>query len=144
VGWGEAVLVPELGEEIMATFCESIDIAAAPEAVWAVAGDVQNISGWLPFIEESRMEGEYRKCQSKAGPLHELILMHDDDARRYEYTILDAPMDIEFIHATVQVTAMNGGSHVEWSTLVVPDGLAEAFAPIYREGLENMKAQLED
>ncbi len=128
----------------MAEFCESIDIAAAPDEVWAVAGDVQNISGWLPFIEESRMEGDYRKCQSKAGPLHELILAHDDEARHYEYTILDAPMDIEFIHAKVSVTPLNGGSHVEWSTMVVPDELAGAFAPIYREGLENMKAQIEN
>jgi hypothetical protein len=29
------------------------------------------------------------------------------------------------------------------TTVVVPDELAEAFGPIYREGLENMKAQLE-
>lgn len=127
----------------MAVFCQSIDIDAAPDAVWAVAGDVENISGWLPFIEKSRMEGDYRQCESKAGPLRELILARDDDARRYEYTILDAPMDIEFIHATVEVTPLNGGSHVEWSTLVVPDELADAFAPIYREGLENMKVTIE-
>jgi hypothetical protein len=130
-------------EEIMAVFCESIEIDASPDAVWAVAGDVERISGWLPFIEKSRMVGDYRECESQAGPLRELILARDDEARRYEYTILEAPMDIEFIHATVQVTPLNGGSQVEWSTLVSPDELAEAFAPIYREGLESMKAQLE-
>jgi hypothetical protein len=89
------------------------------------------------------MEGDYRECESKAGPLRELILARDDETRRYEYTILEAPMDIEFIHATVSVTPFNGGSRVEWSTLVSPDELADAFAAIYKEGLENMKAQLE-
>ncbi len=127
----------------MAVFAESIDIAATPDQVWAVAGDVSNISGWLPFIEQSRTEGDYRLCQSQAGPLRERILVRDDAARRYEYTILEAPMEIEFIHATVQVTPSAGGSHVEWSTTVTPDELAEAFGPIYREGLENMKRRLE-
>lgn len=128
----------------MALFCESIDIDASPDAVWAVAGDIEQISGWLPFIEESRMNGDYRECVSVVGPLRELILARDDEARRYEYTILEAPMDIEFIHATVEVTPLNGGSQVQWSTLVSPDELAEAFAPIYREGLESMRAQLEN
>ena len=127
----------------MAVFSESIEIAASPDAVWAVVGDVANISGWLPFIEESRSEGEYRQCQSIAGPLRERILARDDEARNYDYTILDAPMEIEFIHATVAVTETPTGSCVDWSTLVTPDELAEAFAPIYREGLENLKHQLE-
>jgi uncharacterized membrane protein len=127
----------------MAVFAESIEIAADADKVWSVAGDIPNISGWLPFIEQSRTEGDYRLCQSIAGPLRERVLVRDDEARRYEYTILDAPMEIEFIHAAVQVTATPTGSQVEWSTTVTPDELADAFSPIYREGLENMKRQLE-
>ncbi|MCP5111616.1 MAG: SRPBCC family protein, partial [bacterium] len=117
---------------------------APPGKVWEVAGDIQNISGWLPFIEQSRTDGDYRHCESQAGPLRERILVNDPEARRYEYTILEAPMEIEFIHATVQVTPSGAGSHVEWSTTVTPDELADAFSPIYREGLENMKRQLEN
>ena len=127
----------------MAVFAESIDIDAPPSKVWELAGDIQNISGWLPFIEQSHSEGDYRHCVSKAGPLRERILVNDPEARRYEYTILEAPMEIEFIHATVQVTPSGTGSHVEWSTTVTPDELADAFSPIYREGLESMKRQLE-
>jgi carbon monoxide dehydrogenase subunit G len=127
----------------MAVFGESIEIAATPDNVWAVVGDVANISAWLPFIEESQIEGDYRQCRSMAGPLRERILARDDAARTYDYTILDAPMEIEFIHATVAVTETTDGSRVDWSTLVTPDGLVEAFAPIYREGLENLKLQIE-
>ena len=127
----------------MAVFSESIKITATPDQVWSVVGDVPNISRWLPFIEQSQLEGDYRMCVSKAGPLRERILVRDDQARRTEYTILEAPMDIEFIHAALQVTPDDNGSCVEWSTTVTPDALAEAFAPIYREGLENMKRQLE-
>ncbi|MCP4965498.1 MAG: SRPBCC family protein [bacterium] len=134
---------PTKEKETMAVFGESIEIAASPDRVWAVVGDVANISGWLPFIEESKIEGEYRQCQSMAGLLRERILARDDAGRTYDYTILDAPMEIEFIHATVAVTETADGARVDWSTLVTPDGLAEAFAPIYREGLENLKQQIE-
>ena len=52
-------------------------------------------------------------------------------------------MPIEFIHAGLQVFPDNGGSRVVWDTTVTPDEIAEMFSPIYQEGLENLRAQLE-
>lgn len=128
----------------MAVFEEAIHIDRKPTDVWKVVGDAHNISGWLPFITESRLEGEYRHCVAgENGTLRERILVVDDESRRIEYTILEAPMPIEFIHAGLQVFPDNGGSRVVWDTTVTPDEIAEMFSPIYQEGLENLRAQLE-
>ena len=67
----------------------------------------------------------------------------DDSNIRTEYTILEAPMHIEFIHAGIQVCGENGGSRVVWDTTVTPDELAGMFSPIYQEGLANLKTKLE-
>jgi carbon monoxide dehydrogenase subunit G len=128
----------------MAIFEESITIDRSPDDVWRVIGDAGNISGWLPFITESRLEGDYRICRAgENGGLRELILLIDDDRRRTEYTILEGPMPIEFIHAGIEVRSEGSGSRVVWDTTVTPDALAEMFKPIYREGLENLRSQFE-
>ena len=128
----------------MAVFQESIHIDRSPAEVWEVIGDVGNINVWLPFITEAEMDGDYRNCQAGSnGGLRERILSVDDATMRTEYTILEAPMPIEFIHAGIQVSQDNGGSCVVWDTTVTPDELVEMFVPIYQEGLANLKSQLE-
>ena len=131
-------------ERPMAVFQEEIHIDRSPADVWSVVGDVANIDVWLPFITEARLEGDYRLCQAgENGGLRERILSVDGTAMRTEYTILEAPMPIEFIHAGIQVCAEDGGSRVVWDTTVTPDGLVEMFSPIYQEGLYNLTTQLE-
>ena len=66
-----------------------------------------------------------------------------DPVNGTEYTILEAPMPIEFIHAGIQVTADDGCSRVVWDTTVAPDAFADMFSPIYQEGLNNLKVELE-
>ncbi len=128
----------------MAIFSESIHIERSPEEVWSVIGDPAGISGWLPFLTKSRLEGEYRLCEAgENGALRERILRNDDEAFRTEYTILEGPMPIEFIHAGIEIEPEGEGSRVVWDTTVTPDELVDAFRPIYREGLENLKVRLE-
>ena len=128
----------------MAVFQEEIHIDRDPADVWKVIGDAGNINRRLPFITEARMEGDYRHCEAgDNGSLRERILSVDDTMMRTEYTMLEAPMPIEFIHAGIQVTADNGGSCVVWDTTVTPDALVDMFSPIYQEGLNNLKSQLE-
>ena len=128
----------------MAVFQEEIHIDRSPADVWNVVGDVENIHAWLPFITDARLEGEYRLCEAgDNGSLRERILSVDDSNMRTEYTILEAPMHIEFIHAGIQVCGEDGGSRVVWDTTVTPDELAGMFSPIYQEGLTNLKTKLE-
>lgn len=127
----------------MTEFSESITINRNPDAVWEVVGDL-DISRWLPFITEARYEGDARHCVAANGAnLVERIISHDTTARRYQYTIESSPMPIEQILATISVDAEGSGSKVIWHTDVEPAELAEMFAPIYREGLENLKKLVE-
>ena len=128
----------------LAQFSESIEIERDADAVWAVVGDIGAISGWLPFLTESRLDGDTRVCQAgEVGELTETILSRNDAGRSYEYTITESPMPIESIKAGIQVDGSGDRSTVTWSTEVEPGALAEQFSPIYREGLETLKQQLE-
>ncbi|MFQ5554914.1 MAG: SRPBCC family protein [Acidimicrobiia bacterium] len=129
----------------MADFAESITIDRDPDVVWNVVGDLENISGWLPFITESRLDGPTtRVCRAgEHGELRERIVSHDATARRYEYTITSAPMPIDDILATIAVLPHGDGARVIWHTTVEPEGLVDMFKPIYAEGLSNLKTQLE-
>ncbi len=127
----------------MTEFAESIEIERDADAVWEVVGDVARISDWLPLLNDSQLDGDVRVCQVEGGQITERILGRDDDARRYEYTITDSPMPVESIRAAIEVAGDDGRATVTWTTSVEPDELAEQFAPIYREGLVNLKRQLE-
>ena len=81
--------------------------------------------------------------QSDDAGRRERILFVGGSQMRTEYAILEAPMPIEFIHAVIQVFEDDGGSRVVWATTVTPDELVDVFTPIYQEGLNNLKGQLE-
>lgn len=129
----------------MTDFSETIMIQRDPDAVWDLVGAPERINEWLPFIATSRVDGDRRFCSAANGAeLEERIVDRNDAARSYQYTIESSPMPIEQILATVAV-APAGTEHtlVTWHTAVEPGELAEMFAPIYREGLENLKSMLE-
>jgi hypothetical protein len=128
----------------MAKFAESVYVQAAPDAVWSEVGNVGGISAWLPFITESRVEGDTRYCVAgENGNLVEQIVARDEAGRSYEYTISEAPMPIDFIHSAIDVVPDGSGTRVTWSTTVTPPELIDMFRPIYVEGLENLKVRLE-
>lgn len=128
----------------MTKFAESVYVQAAPDAVWAEAGDAAGISSWLPFLTESRVEGDKRYCVAgENGSLVEAIVARDDVGRSYEYTITEAPMPIDFLHASIEVVPDGSGSRVNWTTTVTPAELVDMFRPIYAEGLANLKRRLE-
>lgn len=129
----------------MTEFAEAIMIHSSPDRVWELVGAPERIHEWLPFIAACRVDGDRRECTAANGAeLTERLVNRDDAARCYQYTIVSSPMPIEDITATVAV-APAGPDHalVTWHTTVTPDDLAEVFAPIYREGLENLRTLCE-
>lgn len=129
----------------MSEFSDSIMIHKRPDAVWSVVGAPERINQWLPFIASCRIDGDARYCTAVNGAdLEERIVSRNDADRSYQYTIESSPMPIEDILATITVSpAGDDCSLVTWHTFVEPAELAEVFAPIYREGLESLKAQME-
>lgn len=128
----------------MAVIEKTIEIDASPDDVWAVVGDVGAIASWLPAIAQSSSSGGTRHCtMENGGALYEEITLRDDEARRYEYRIIDSPMPLEHHLASMSVEGSNGGSRVTWTTEVAPDELAGAMEPILDDGLQALKAHIE-
>ena len=77
------------------------------------------------------------------GMLREQISGRDDANRRYEYEITESPMPLEHHHAWMSVDETDGGSRVTWITEIQPDDTAAAMEPVFEEGMQSLKARLE-
>lgn len=123
---------------------KTIDIDRSPDDVWAVVGDIGAISTWLPAIGQSSFDDGVRECTMEGGGvLREQITDRDDTARRYEYEITESPMPLEHHHAWMSVGEIEGGSRVTWITEISPDEMAAAMEPVFEEGIQSLKAHLE-
>lgn len=129
---------------------ENITIAAGPDQVWKVAGDIRNISAWLPAIATSEAEGDQRACTTVDGAdLKERIVERNDAERYYVYEITDSPMPISSFRSVLSVQGHDGHSHVAWSADIEPAGdasaeeLEQAFGQIYRDGLESLRKRVQ-
>lgn len=129
----------------MAEFSETVVIHRDPDAVWSIVGAPDRINQWLPFISTCRVEGDARHCTAVNGAaLQERIVDVNDAERSYQYTIEEAPMPIDALLATMSVApAGKDCALVTWHTFVEPAELIEVFTPIYKEGLQSLKTQLE-
>jgi hypothetical protein len=95
-------------------------------------------------IAASSFSDGVRECSVEGGGvLREEITSRDEDARRYEYAITEAPFPIESHHASMSVEPTGSVSTVIWTTEINPDELAEAMAPVFEDGLRALKAHLE-
>lgn len=127
----------------MATIRHHAQIDRTPDDVWKVVSDAGAISAWFPGIESSGVEGTTRTCSMGGSELVEEIVTSDDDLRRFQYRITDAPMPLEFHLGTVDVFADREGSLVVYSTEVLPDDAKQMFDPVIAGGLQGLKAHLE-
>ena len=134
----------------MAIVHETIQIEADPRRVWELAGDPGRIAEWVPTLATSSAEGAERRCTlAEGGELVERIIERSEADRFYEYEIVDAPMPLRSYRSRLSVQEHDGHTHVDWVAEFEPqqagqeEQLAEAFAGIYRNGLEELRARLE-
>ena len=126
--------------------------SAAPEVVWARAGDPATISDWIPAINSSRVEGDIRHVVFTDGnPARERIVEHHDDERNYTYQYIDGPLALEYYQSTLMVVATaDGGSAIAWqaeftaASAAAEAELAIAIEGIYTQALDELAAQLAD
>ncbi len=73
---------------------KTITIDAAPERVWAIAGDPAIIARWLPVLASSRPDGDRRSCITVDGAeLRERIVERNETERLLrlrDHRVLDA------------------------------------------------------
>ncbi len=129
---------------------ESIVIAADPDDVWKVGGDVGNVADWVPAIESSHLVGDVRHSTfaGGGGDATERIVERDDASRAYVYEYLAGPLPLEFYRSRFAVDEHPDGAEVVWSaefragSAEQEADLAQAIGGIYGAALEELRNRL--
>ena len=134
----------------MATVTESIDLTAAPEAVWALVGDPASLSDWHPAVATAEVTDGVRRCAlAGGGGIVEPILEHSDQERFYMYGLTESPLPVHDCRSRVSVEATAGGSRLVWSAEFEPDDpaaaqeLSEMVSGLYSAGLAAVRDRLD-
>jgi len=144
---------------------EAIEIAAAPEKVWAVVGDFQD-AGWLAGVvkveggEGNTPDRAWRRLSfSNGGTIDERLVQYDAAEMSLRYMIEHGDFDVlpvGNLSATLKVTAADGGARVEWKARfyrAFPGGnppeqytdekAVAAVSAYFKAGLAALKAKVE-
>jgi carbon monoxide dehydrogenase subunit G len=121
------------------------EIAASADAVWNVLGDFGSVDRWFPGAASIQVEGRgvgaVRTIPMGTSKIRERLEAYDAAARRFEYSILEAPIPVKDYHASVHVESLGPQRcRVHWVTRYEPVGMtAEQLTPglegAYRSGL---------
>jgi carbon monoxide dehydrogenase subunit G len=100
---------------------QTIKVAAAPDDVWKIVGDVGNIHTWIPPVVATTMDGDVRTATfADGGEARERIDSRSDQSRSYTYTYLDGSIPLDEYTSTITVTAHpdGTGSLVTWTAVL--------------------------
>lgn len=130
---------------------QQVRLDATPDAVWQVVGDPGAVASWVPAIESSAMEGEFRHATfaGGGGVAREEVVSRDEAAQTYTYRYLDGPLALESYESTITVHPDGGGSLVVWTAdFAAADdeaeaGLTKAIDGIYAAGLGELAARFD-
>jgi carbon monoxide dehydrogenase subunit G len=135
----------------MPRFEQSIDIAASPERVWEVLGDLASVSRWIPGVTGVTLTDSGRVCAFEDGHTQrELILDYSPQTRSYRYVIEGAPLPVSDNTGSFAVEEGKDGARVIWQSGFVPldpameSKLAEMWAPYLPVVLANLKNLVEN
>src|SRR3569833_2798126 len=110
------VAVAAFGSSAMALDVKkSLDVAAAPDAVWKAVGDFCGIGTWHPAVEKCELQQKdgktFRLLSLKGGgTILDQQAAWDDAAHAYGYTIVESPLPVANYASTIAVTANGSGS----------------------------------
>lgn len=128
----------------MAEFSVSDTIERSPDEVWAVLADIGAIADWFPGLESSRADGDRRSIElAGVGTIVELVTRSDASTRTLEYTIAEAPFDIDRYEARWTVEPKDGASFVTWHLAVEPEAMVELMQATAEGAIAGLKAHLE-
>lgn len=130
---------------------ESVEIAAAPDAVWQAIGDFCGIAKWHPDIRSCRLSerggGKLRTLRTAKGQrLVEQLEAWNATGRFYIYRLDLSPLPVKDCVAMLRVSAAGSATRVEWSATFEPSGVPEEKATdlisgLYKAGLRGLKAK---
>jgi hypothetical protein len=146
------IAVAAFGSSAMALDVKkSVDVAAAPDAVWKAIGDFCGIGSWHPVVEKCEIQQKdgktFRLLSLKGGgSILEQQTAWDDAAHSYGYTIIESPLPVANYASTLSVTANGSGSTITWAGTFdakdAPDAKAqEVIGGVYDAGLAGIAAK---
>ena len=129
---------------------ETVSLNASPADVWSLIGDFDRLDSWHPVVaaSETVQDGTSKVRHLTLGDgskIVERLDSHDDEARSYVYTILDAgPLPIRDYQARIEVSGDGTSSRVTWSSEFqaheVPEADAEAaISGVYTGGFTALR-----
>jgi hypothetical protein len=131
---------------------KKLEIAAAPDKVWAAIGGFCDIGSWLTIVVKCEMtETDGKKVRTlttgDGGVLVESLERWDDGAMSYTYRIQSSPLPMENYISTIKVSGNGEASTVEWSSSFDAKGAPEAdvvktISGIYQVGFDGLKKKL--
>ena len=113
---------------------ETVSLNASPTEIWSHIGDFDSLDSWHPAVaaSETVQDGTAKLRNLTLGDgskIVERLDSHDDDARSYIYTILDAgPLPVRNYQSTLEVSGDGSVSKVTWSSEFEALGVPEADA----------------
>jgi hypothetical protein len=135
-----------------ASVSKKVEIAAAPDKVWAAIGGFCDIGSWLTIVVKCEMtETGGKKVRTlttgDGGVLVETLEQWDEAHRSYTYRIHSSPLPMENYVATIRVLGEGAASTVEWSSTFDPKDAQEAdvvktISSIYQIGFDGLKKKL--
>lgn len=133
----------------MATIRHHARIDASPDDVWAIVSDAGGIADWAPGIEPGTVEWDEatatRTIDMGGMKIVEAIVTSDDELRRLQYKITEAPMPFGFHLATVDVfgDGDGDGTFLVYSCEIEPDEGKAMFDPVAAGIVDALKAHAE-
>lgn len=118
----------------MTTVRETVSLNASPTDIWSVIGGFDSFDSWHPAVAacETVQDGAAKVRHLTLGDgskIVERLDSHDDGARTYVYSILDAgPLPIRNYQATIEVSGDGASSQVTWSSDFEAVGVPESDA----------------
>ncbi len=122
---------------------ETISLNAAPTEIWSVIGDFDSLDSWHPAVaaSETVQDGASKVRHLTLGDgskIVERLDSHDDEARTYVYSILNAgSLPVRNYQSTLEVSGGGSVSTVTWSSEFEPHEASEADAQAAISGVYN-------
>jgi uncharacterized protein YndB with AHSA1/START domain len=130
---------------------KTISIAATPEDVWDVLGDLAATTEWLPGTVSAHMEGTIRVCAMADGnTIREEIHDYSPERRTYTYRHLEVPLPVRDSSGTFTVEPDDGAAVVVLDARFEPldaameDELERMFGGALEQALESLRRRVED
>jgi mxaD protein len=138
---------------------KSVDINAAPSAVWNIVKDFDGLNKWHPAFSADVLQkgtngqvGAVRAITLKDGPTFtEELTAYNDAKMMYSYKIIESPLPIDQYKSTMTVTPKGNGTMLTWvGNFITKAGSGKTDAETlglidgaYQAGLDNVKKMAE-